>query len=73
MALLRVTSLTGLAHYLMVFFALCSLTVTIPIAVFLLGIWWIAIRDSADRLVNTVLPLGALLVLLDPLIRCRSC
>ncbi|ROZ85506.1 low temperature requirement protein A [Gordonia sp. OPL2] len=45
-----------------------SFTVTIPIAVFILGIWWIAIRDNADRVVNTVVPVGALLVLLDPII-----
>ncbi|CAM3532237.1 low temperature requirement protein A [Nocardioides dubius] len=45
-----------------------SFTVTVPIAVFLLGVWWIAIRPCADRLVNTVLPVAALLVLLDPLI-----
>ncbi|MBD8078079.1 low temperature requirement protein A [Cellulosimicrobium arenosum] len=40
-----------------------SLTVTVPVALFVLGIWWIAIRQSADRVVNTLLPLGALLVL----------
>jgi low temperature requirement protein LtrA len=45
-----------------------SFTVTVPIAVFLLGVWWIAIRDNADRVVNTVLPTGALLVLLDPVL-----
>nr|WP_245861446.1 low temperature requirement protein A [Microbacterium aurantiacum] len=45
-----------------------SFTVTVPIAVFLLGIWWIAIRDNADRVVNTVIPIAALLVLLDPLL-----
>ncbi|WP_435749280.1 low temperature requirement protein A [Microbacterium sp. PMB16] len=45
-----------------------SFTVTIPIAVFLLGIWWIAIREHADRVVNTVVPVGALLVLLDPVL-----
>ncbi|GAB3632191.1 low temperature requirement protein A [Microbacterium shaanxiense] len=45
-----------------------SFTVTVPIAVFLLGIWWIAIRDNADRIVNTVVPIAALLVLFDPLI-----
>ncbi|MGB7240086.1 MAG: low temperature requirement protein A, partial [Rhodococcus sp. (in: high G+C Gram-positive bacteria)] len=39
-----------------------------PIAVFVLGIWFIAIKDNADRLVNTIVPVGALLVLLDPLI-----
>lgn len=48
--------------------AVASLTVTIPIAIFLLGVWWIAIRDNADRVVNTVVPLGAVLVLLDPLL-----
>ncbi|HEY3557466.1 MAG TPA: low temperature requirement protein A [Kribbella sp.] len=45
-----------------------SYTVTIPIAIFVLGIWWIALRDNADRVVNLVVPLGAVLVLLDPLI-----
>ncbi|MFI5690395.1 low temperature requirement protein A [Kribbella sp. NPDC051586] len=45
-----------------------SYTVTIPIAIFVLSIWWIAIRDNADRTVNVVVPLGAVLVLLDPLI-----
>jgi low temperature requirement protein LtrA len=42
-----------------------SLTVSIPIALFLLGIWWIAIRDNADRIVNAVMPIGVTLVLLD--------
>lgn len=45
-----------------------SFTVTIPIAVFILGIWWIALRANADRVVNTVVPVGAVLVLLDPVI-----
>jgi uncharacterized membrane protein (DUF485 family) len=45
-----------------------SYTVTIPIAIFVLGIWWIALRANADRVVNIVVPLGAVLVLLDPLI-----
>jgi low temperature requirement protein LtrA len=45
-----------------------SFTVTVPIAVFVLGIWWIALRASADRVVNVVVPVGALLVLFDPLI-----
>ena len=45
-----------------------SFTVSIPIAIFLLGIWWIALRDNADRVVNTVVPVGALLVLLDPVL-----
>ncbi|WP_344233080.1 low temperature requirement protein A [Kribbella hippodromi] len=45
-----------------------SYTVTVPIAIFVLGIWWIALRDNADRVVNLVVPLGAVLVLLDPLI-----
>ncbi|MET7277593.1 low temperature requirement protein A [Kribbella sp. NPDC005582] len=45
-----------------------SFTVTVPIAVFVLGIWWIALRQNADRVVNIVVPVGALLVLLDPII-----
>lgn len=45
-----------------------SFTVAIPVAVFVLGIWWIAVKDNAGRLVNTVVPLGALVVLLDPVI-----
>ena len=48
--------------------AAATFTVTVPIAVFVLGIWWIAIRANADRVVNIVVPVGALLVLLDPLI-----
>ncbi|KZF09981.1 MULTISPECIES: low temperature requirement protein A [Rhodococcus] len=45
-----------------------SFTVTIPIAVFVLGVWLIAIRANADRLVNIVVPAGAVLVLFDPVI-----
>ena len=45
-----------------------SFTYTIPIAVFVIGIWWIALRTNADRVVNTVVPVGALLVLFDPII-----
>jgi low temperature requirement protein LtrA len=45
-----------------------SFTVTIPISVFMIGIWWIAMRAHADRVVNTAVPLGAALVLLDPLL-----
>lgn len=45
-----------------------SYTVTVPIAVFVLGVWWLAIRDNADRVVNVAVPLGAVLVLLDPLV-----
>jgi hypothetical protein len=57
--------LTGASHLSTV---AASFTVTIPIAIFLIGIWWIAIRENADRVVNTVVPLGALLVLLDPVL-----
>lgn len=57
--------LTGASHLSSV---AASLTVTIPIALFLIGIWWIAIRENADRVVNTVVPVGAVLVLLDPLL-----
>lgn len=45
-----------------------SFTVTVPIAVFLAGTWWIAIRDHADPVVNAVVPLAAVLVLSDPVI-----
>jgi low temperature requirement protein LtrA len=45
-----------------------SFTVTVPIAVFLLGVWWIALRPVADRVVNAVVPAGAVLVLADPVL-----
>lgn len=45
-----------------------SFTVTVPVAVFMLGVWWIAMRDVADRAVNVAMPVGALLVLLDPVL-----
>lgn len=45
-----------------------TFTVTVPIAIFVLGIWWIAMRANADRWVNVVVPVGALLVLADPLV-----
>lgn len=45
-----------------------TFAVTIPVAVFLLGIWWIAIRGAANRVVNVAVPTAAGLVLLDPLI-----
>ena len=37
-------------------------------AVFLPGIWVVAFRGNADRVVNTVVPAGAVLVLLDPVL-----
>lgn len=57
--------LTGKSHLSSI---AASLTVTIPIAIFLLAVWWIAIRENADRVVNTVVPSGAVLVLLDPVL-----
>ncbi|TDD60218.1 low temperature requirement protein A [Kribbella antibiotica] len=45
-----------------------SFTMTVPIAIFVLGIWWIALRANADRVVNVVVPVGAVLVLFDPII-----
>ncbi|RHW26569.1 low temperature requirement protein A [Nocardioides immobilis] len=45
-----------------------SFTLTIPIAVFVLGVWALAVRPHADRVVNLAVPLGAVLVLCDPLI-----
>jgi len=44
-----------------------AFAVTVPVAVFILGIWWIALRRSADRVVDLAVPLGALLVLVGPL------
>lgn len=41
---------------------------TIPITVFILGIWALAIRPDADHVANAILPLAGLLVLIDPLI-----
>ena len=43
-------------------------SVSIPVAVFILGIWWIALRRFGDRIVNTVVPLSAVVILLDPLL-----
>jgi len=45
-----------------------SFTVTVPVAVFLLGTWWIALRPVADRVVDAAVPLAALLVLADPVL-----
>ena len=45
-----------------------AFTFTVPIAIFLLGVWWIAIRAHADAAVNVAVPVGAILVLLDPVI-----
>jgi low temperature requirement protein LtrA len=39
-------------------------TITIPVAIVVLGIWWIAMRDQADRTVNVTVPVGALLIVL---------
>jgi low temperature requirement protein LtrA len=45
-----------------------SLTIVIPVAVFMLAIWWLALRESANRTVNIAVPAGAVLVLLDPVL-----
>jgi low temperature requirement protein LtrA len=58
----------SITHHTELSEVVASYTVTIPIAIFVLGIWWIALRNNADRVVNVVVPLGAVLVLLDPLI-----
>jgi low temperature requirement protein LtrA len=47
---------------------LIAAELAIPIAVFVLGIWLIAVRQYADRLVNTVIPAAVVLVLLDPIL-----
>lgn len=48
--------------------ALATFTVSVPITVFVLGVWMLAIRANAGGIVNTVVPSCALLVLLDPII-----
>ncbi len=45
-----------------------AFTYTVPVALFVLGIWLLAIRRSADAVVNVVVPVGALLILIDPLL-----
>ncbi len=45
-----------------------SFTVTVPIAVFLLGVWVVAIRKVGDRRVDLTVLAAAVLVLLDPVI-----
>lgn len=45
-----------------------SFTVTVPIAVFVLGVWIVAIRRNADKVVNIAVPVAAVLVLLDPVV-----
>ena len=45
-----------------------SLCVTVPVSVFMIATWWVTVRPYADRVVNTALPLAAVLVLVDPLI-----
>ncbi|PII97616.1 low temperature requirement protein A, partial [Leucobacter sp. OLCS4] len=45
-----------------------SFAFTVPLAVFIIGIWLLAIRPQADRVVNTVVPIAGILVLIDPLI-----
>jgi len=45
-----------------------SVTASVPIAAFLFAIWFVAIRDNADRVVNTAVLAGAVLVLLDPVL-----
>ncbi len=44
-----------------------SFAYTVPIAVFILGVWLLAIRPEANRIVNVVVPAGAAFVLIDPL------
>ena len=48
--------------------AAASFCVTVPVAVFIASVWWLAMRPFANRLVNIAMPLGAVLVLVDPVI-----
>ncbi|GAB2572819.1 membrane protein [Paractinoplanes abujensis] len=45
-----------------------SFAYTVPIAVFMLGVWLLVIRPVANGVINAVVPAGALLVLIDPII-----
>ncbi|MCS5717712.1 low temperature requirement protein A [Herbiconiux sp. CPCC 205763] len=45
-----------------------SFAYTVPIAAFILGVWLLAIRDNADKVVNVAVPTGAVLVLFDPVL-----
>nr|WP_209324134.1 low temperature requirement protein A [Brevibacterium renqingii] len=47
---------------------LATFTVSVPIVVFVLGVWLLAIRASAHWVINIVVPVCAVLVLLDPII-----
>ncbi|UVI35478.1 low temperature requirement protein A [Brevibacterium spongiae] len=47
---------------------LATFTVSVPIVVFVLGVWVLAIRANANAVVNTVVPVCALLILADPII-----
>ena len=47
---------------------LVSYTMSLPVAVFLLGVWWVAMRDHAPRAVNIAVPAGALCILAEPLV-----
>ncbi|MDT3331482.1 low temperature requirement protein A [Microbacterium sp. KSW-18] len=45
-----------------------SFTYTVPIAIFIGVVWLLAIRPHAGRAVNLIVPSGAVLVLIDPLV-----
>ena len=47
---------------------LATFTVSVPIAVFVLGVWLLAIRANAGGAVNAIVPTASVLVLLDPII-----
>lgn len=49
-------------------FTASSYAVSVPIAIFLLVVWVISIRENVDRTVNIAVPVAAGLVLLDPLL-----
>ena len=47
---------------------LASFAYTVPVAVFVIGVWALAIRPHGDIWVNVAVPLAGLAVLIDPLI-----
>lgn len=45
-----------------------SFAYTVPLAIFIFGVWLLAIRPNGDSVVNAAVPAAAVLVLIDPLI-----
>lgn len=57
-----------LTHHSVLGEVAASFTLTVPVAIFLVGVWLLAMRRHANLWVNLTMPTAAALVLLDPLI-----